>query len=189
MKYSLIFTLALVSVAGCRNREPAPAFQLPAATQTGANTMGFVVDDRVWQNHGRRCTMYGCHDNQLRGYVETEYNGAQEFVLTAGLNAKDIDEGFSLSIDSLRGPGVYDAELFPNSTTNSRLRNSLYFGNTKQNQSYWSRPQSSSRIVVTRLDTVARIISGTFEGRLYNLNDPAASVVIRDGRFDVKYEQ
>ena len=46
---------------------------------------------------------------------------------------------------------------------------------------------NATRIVLTRVDTVRRIVSGTFEGRLEDGFHPGNFITIRNGRFDMTY--
>ena len=40
---------------------------------------------------------------------------------------------------------------------------------------------------ITKVDTVNNFVSGTFEFKLFNTENPKDSIVITDGRFDMKY--
>ncbi|WP_162550068.1 hypothetical protein [Hymenobacter nivis] len=50
MKAFLLLSLALL--LGCKKTEQAPADQLPPATQTGANTLGCLVNGQPWTPQG-----------------------------------------------------------------------------------------------------------------------------------------
>lgn len=51
MKY-LLLVIPLALLLGCKKTSPAPADQLPPATQTGANTFGCLLNGQVWTPQG-----------------------------------------------------------------------------------------------------------------------------------------
>ena len=51
---------------------------------------------------------------------------------------------------------------------------------------YLTGPTSPGEVTITRFDTVARVVSGTFEARLREYNGPD-SVRITKGRFDCSF--
>ncbi|WBO83125.1 hypothetical protein [Hymenobacter yonginensis] len=188
----LRYTLFAVSfLSSCESTESEPKFKLPDISEKGANTLGFEVDDRVWINYGRRCFLFGggCSDNQIRAYSRV-YRGARIFSVSAGMTAGKRDEAFNFSIDSLYGPGTYASggpvqNLPAGSYATARDGLSLSDGFNKY--SYRSNYQNATRIVVTKVDTVEHIVSGTFEGVLEDGLKPGKNVRIRNGRFDVRY--
>ena len=53
---------------------------------------------------------------------------------------------------------------------------------------YWNNyPDASLNYEITRDDREARVLSGTFAGRLLNRDPPYDTLVVTDGRFDVTY--
>ena len=42
-------------------------------------------------------------------------------------------------------------------------------------------------VTLTRFDTVARVVSGTFEFNAENVMNPAQTISVTEGRFDIKY--
>lgn len=176
---------------GCNKSAPEPKLELPPITSVGANTMGFEVDGRVWVNYGRGCYGSGgggCFDNVLQAKAST-YRGVRRFSLSAGLLTPRHQEDFSFSIDSLRGPGTYPAGPPPASLPPGAVgtgANGIHLTEGRLRQSFVSRA-NATRIVLTRVDTVAHIVSGTFEGRLEDGFNPGTFVTIRNGRFDMTY--
>lgn len=49
--------------------------------------------------------------------------------------------------------------------------------------------KNSGTLVVTHLDTVAMVLSGNFEARLYNESNQADSINISQGRFDIQLKR
>jgi hypothetical protein len=176
---------------GCQTSDPEPALRLPPATTAGANTLGFEVDGRVWINYGRACFGLfggGCQDNVLRAQSRT-FRGVRSLSVTAGLATARHHEYFALSIDTLRGPGTYPAGPPPASLPAGAVStgaNGLSLTEANLRQYFVSRA-NATRIVLTRVDTVRRIVSGTFEGRLEEGFHPGTFATIRNGRFDITY--
>lgn len=178
-KYYLLLLLPLLGMAKCK-KEPVPAFSLPPASQVGANTLGFMVHGRVWQNYGVRCTFYGCDTNKV---ASSFHKSGMYFTLRAGQNARDVDESFGIVLDSIVGTGTY------RTISPRRAQRQLQFSERTAKQEYSTARPGSSTFVITRLDTARHILSGTFEGVLQSTTlGSTESVSITDGRFDVKYE-
>lgn len=180
----LLLLLPLLGMRSCE-KEPAPSFSLPPATQIGANTFGFVVGGRVWQNYGIRCTYFGCDTNKVHSNFSKYY---RRFELEAALTARNVDEHFSILIDSIAGPGTYLSARNPAGAVYRAQRDMLLTNETTR-QSYSTDRPGSGTFIITRLDTAKHIISGVFEGNLQNTtlgsND---SATITDGRFDIHYQ-
>ena len=201
MKPSLRLLLAGLAALlfGCETRDPflkppppqEPRLVLPAATAVGANTLGFELDGRAWVNYGRRCFLFGgggCSDNLVQ-VQSRAFRGGRSVIVSANLFTPQRDEHFSLSIDTLRGPGTYPAGppfvFLPPGTAGTGV-NGIRLTDVRSNRAYVSRA-NATRIVLTRVDTVRRIVSGTFDGQLEDGLNPGTFATIRNGRFDVTY--
>lgn len=184
--YHLLLLLPLLAMKKCE-REPAPVFKLPPATQSGANTFGFIIDGRVWQNYGWLPYTAGQSDN-LRASYSPRY-GSKNFSLNAGQIARDTYENFYLSIDSLTSIGTYRASKAPLPGANVRAERGFVFENQETQTVYsYLHKGSTATITITKLDTIQHIIAGTFEGILRTGNDSTKLVHITEGRFDVLYQ-
>jgi len=181
-----IFALAtLLALSSCQKNDISPN-ELPPATSTGAETLGFLVDNSGWAPAGRTCGIYGCSDNKVEAssYVA---NGRRLLLLIADRTDGSRNESFQLQLDSLAGPGVYRSNSGGPGATGGEGGTKLYFANSKQSQQYQSRPGTAT-ITITKVDTVQNIVSGTFEGQLTSLSGTAA-VQVAGGRFDVLYNR
>jgi len=195
--------LSLASLAallfGCQVSDPfpkpppkqEPSLVLPTATTVGANTLGFEINGRVWVNYGRSCFLFnggGCYDNVVQ-VQSCAFRGRRSVTVSANLLTPQRDEYFSLSIDSLRGPGTYPAGppfvTLPPGTAGTGV-NGIRLNDSRFNRAYVSRA-NATRIVLIRVDTVHHIVSGTFEGQLEDGLNPGTFATIRNGRFDVTY--
>lgn len=189
----LLVLPALFLLQNCAKNDTEPTFTLPEATTVGANTVGFEVDDRVWVNYGSHCYMGGggCSDNIISAMV-LRYGKVSRLNFTAALTTKQRDEYFEFSIDTLRGPGVYESGKpltnLPAGTV-ADPENGLSLSAENSKKQYRGYVQGGTRIVLTKVDTVQHIISGTFEGRLEDSWHRGNFITIRYGRFDVTYGQ
>jgi len=178
----LLLLLPLMSMTRCV-LEPAPPFTLPAPTTEGANTMGLVVDGRTWRNFD------GEFGGGIDGNLQGRYDRASGyFELNAWLRAKDISESFGLMLDSLRQPGTHPITYRPEPGASLRGMRTLIFRANDSDEPYTTQERGSAgSITITRLDTVQRIVSGTFSGNLFRSGTRTKSVSITDGRFDLRY--
>jgi hypothetical protein len=177
----LLFTLSFLS---CR-REKVPDLSLPAITQTGQNTLGFLMDDKVWINYGRRCTFAGCNDNKVSAYLYKQPNGDFDLGVSAGytVTSATIDQSFFFTTKNVTTPGVF----FLDSNLNRKMT-FIASNYTQFYKEYKSRFPNSCVLNITKFDTANRIIAGTFYGVLYNTTNSNDSVKVQDGRFDAQLD-
>ena len=174
----LLFTLTLT--LSCCNKDDNPSSskdQLPAETQTGANTVGCLVNGKVFLPHAGGINP---EVNCFYQYIDNEFyfnlhftdlrNGGNESVVvqvnkinlqvgqTYPLNRNIINDG-----DFTGGGGIY---------TPSAIR---YYTNTIK----------TGELKITLLDLTNSIISGTFW--FDAVNSTGETVQIRSGRFDWNY--
>ncbi|GAB3847958.1 hypothetical protein GCM10028822_10100 [Hymenobacter terrigena] len=117
-------------------------------------------------------------------YYNTKGN---ELILSAYLTTGNRSEDFSIVCDSLVEAGV--VKILPPSTRSFNTRNGHigYVNRLPGDSHYGTFDASRTQIQITRFDTVAHIISGTFDGYLQNHTNFNQSVTVSEGRFDVKY--
>ncbi|MBN8685064.1 MAG: hypothetical protein J0L99_20620 [Chitinophagales bacterium] len=185
----LPLALAFTALSGCEKEEndlppyvPPPTVDynvLPPATQEGLNTFGCKVNGKVWVP---RVQLYWSILRPIDANV-SEKNGTGGGAITCRLVAPDqkLDEWMSMYIgDSFFQTGKYCAisdgcYLLYHSSDNKQY-SSIYNAN------------ADNCVTITRIDSAANIISGTFEFIVYkdsvNLNN---KIEITEGRFDLKY--
>ncbi len=184
-----LFLLLLLLLPGCRPDDPEVALTLPAETREGKNTIGFLLNGKVWVNQGRDCSFSsGCRESlESSSYP---HGGGRTFSLQA-LQASRRDQKpavlqyLSITLDTIKGPGVYLID-------GTRLNADLYFRDAlRQESDYYGVDSTKTPFTlhVTTIDTVANIIAGRFEGILYDDVNKQDSIIIREGRFDVKTDQ
>jgi len=196
MKLLLPFAwLASASFAAC-SLPPAPAeptLVLPPVSAVGANTLGFEVDGRAWTTYGQSCFLLngGGRDNTLYAHsYRFPGGGRRQLSVSTNLDTKQRHEFFVLKLDSLGGPGVYAAGRARTLALPAGVPNNVYgpmlTDDTKRTV-YVGGSRNAVQVVLTRVDTIQRIVAGTFDGQLENFAAPGQYVTLRRGRFDVKY--
>lgn len=178
-----ILLLALIFLS-CR-REQVPNLSLPPNTQTGQNTLGFFVENKVWTNYGRRCAIAGCNDNKVSAEFYKQPNG--DFILSLGaaysVSSQTIDQSFGFVTTNITKPGTFALD--------SSLGHQVLYVASHYSQSYKDYKNSLPNkfvLTITKFDTTNKIVAGTFNGVLYNRFNLADSVLIKDGRFDAQLD-
>jgi hypothetical protein len=193
IKLLLVVILCSSIFAACKKTktpEPEPVItgdQLPAITQTGANTFGCVVNGNVWIPQGTDGSLV----NSKLTIDNTTTNGM--FLLINYRVFNGFKDRIVFYSDSIKGVGTYPVKtnskaLFTygkykpdNSASFCEFDNSNYgtFGGNIYN--------IDGYIKVTRYDIVNKIYSGEFEISFVNNSCELGSPVkITGGRFDYK---
>jgi hypothetical protein len=177
--YAYLLPLALL----CSCKKDQTEFSLTSATQSGANTLSCLVDGRVYVAYGRRCTDFGSTCEEA---LEVRYKAKQgRLTINSVLSTAERDERLAITCDSVFVPGVVAGAQQPFSYRSAGL------GYTIDRLNYATADRTRTRIMITRLDTVNHIISGSFEGYLKSLllnpTTEKPAVLVSDGRFDIKY--
>lgn len=184
-KTRLIILLFTFTAFSCR-REQIPALSLPSLTQTGQNTLGFLLDNKVWTNYGRRCTFLGgCNDNKVTAEFYKQPNGDFVLSVSAAYNvaSQNLDQYFAFSTTNITNTGTVSLD--------SSAGHQVLFIANSSSQSYKDYTNSlpgKFQLTITRFDTTNKIVSGTFGGVLYHRFNFADSLKLQDGRFDIQLE-
>lgn len=167
---------------------------LPPLTTVGANTFGCYVNGKLWlpkadwkayadPEYFRLLSGLSEGAPYLGGYMKakTSTDSARQtisFGFSGNLRGKGI---FHTNLDGLIDPGKFEVRVL------DHLSGKFYYPD-------YSRLTQSNRLEVTHLDTVLNILSGEFSFTLYEgwdnkITNRKDSLVITNGRFDVKYSQ
>ena len=151
---------------------------LPDATQTGANTMGAIVNNRAWVANGG--TGFNSPDPVEGGYLASRsYDETRNNVLKSAYR-KD-KTSFQIYIRNVSQPG----EFLLNTTTN------LFGGELRQPHNYgayyipgkvfMTTSRYTGKVIITKADTINKIVSGIFAFKAVHGKD---TVTVTHGRFD-----
>ncbi|GAB1463104.1 hypothetical protein MASR2M52_11350 [Pedobacter sp.] len=143
--------------------------QLPAATQTGANTFGFLLNGEVWLPKG------GLLDQKLDLTYDPTYAGGSFGIFANRLLSSEDKMKLSIGLTGVNKTGTY---YFNN--------NGVIYRNSKSDCYYFENRIVSGSLTITKLDLINKFISGTFEFKLEK--DGCLTINATQGRFDLKIE-
>ncbi|WP_066756831.1 hypothetical protein [Crocinitomix algicola] len=168
--FVMIIATVLLSVSCKKNKDK--KLTLPPATQTGENTLGFLIDDQVWIANG---------GGYYPSFSSKSYNSGEDVFGMISYNTKNFNctSRFFFTIFNFNGTGTY-------TSNDIDLYTSVFYG-CSENFKYPGCKLDTSginSITITYFSLTERIASGTFNLTLINPKNNE-QVLIRDGRFDV----
>lgn len=178
MKYLFLTLVLLTGITACNNDDDKaaqdPVNLLPAATQTGENTFGCLLDGEVFLPSGGINPLDCVYQYVDGGY----YLGLQ------GNKRNSDGDLVGISI------GTNELQIFQNETyqlLENRSGNALaiysFYSNSINN--YYTSQTHTGELTITKLDTENQIVSGTFWFDVQDNQDVVHQ--IREGRFDMQY--
>jgi hypothetical protein len=177
MKNLLFGLAALLLLATCTQPDP-----LPEPTQGGKQTFGCYVNGKPFVPDG------GTGWNATKPIVvyytgRRGENGAVHEYYYIDAVSRDGQRMFIIVSDPFRpGPRILDKEFIPITWPNVLNDAAAYQG---PGGTFFTGPPHTGRLVLTRADTTAGILSGTFEFRAVD-RKTGEVVEVTDGRFDVR---
>ncbi len=175
---------AALATTGCKKKDPEP--ELPPATQTGANTFGCRLNGELWLPGGYRngagrelkFTLYFPYKGQFKG----------EFALNASRQNDRVDDEVQLALNAVDHVGSYalDTDAAPYPWALPWLDQGMYNSSKPTKGSYITSTAHTGTLTVTRLDTVAHVIAGTFSFTAKEIGG-TKTFSVTDGRFDINY--
>ena len=173
LSLGIIVLYCLFCFVQCKKSNPV-SNGLPAATQDGKNTLGFLLNGRPWKPQGVRGT------GNLSIDFDPSFNQGIFNIVAYNFNTP-LSEQFII--------GVKDSLNFINAPiTLSLNRSSLYSISYNKPCDYFNQLNdvtSSGSMTITKLDRINHIISGTFTASMIKIG--CTEIKITDGRFDLKY--
>ena len=145
---------------------------LPPVTMEGKNTLGFLLDGKVWVPYNPNP---GLFTPTMEFYMDRTVLGGEARLI----RGKETNQQINLTLDVKNGEDTYyfkkgyiGFEFFNNKKTGESCN--IYKNHT-----------DDSYVKITKLDWASRIISGTFEFPMM-VSDCQDTVSITNGRFDLK---
>ena len=177
LKLPIILTLlyCLFCFAECKKNKP-DSNGLPAATQDGKNTLGFLLNGQPWKPQGSNGTANLSID--FDAGVNNGVCGISAYRIITSDNREYCGVGIK---DSLN----FDTAPFTISLTNTSLYRFLFSNNNCEFFSTDIDTQVNGTLTVSKLDRTNRIISGIFNATLSKTG--CTEIKITDGRFDMKF--
>jgi len=192
-----VLLLLVFSYLGCYRDEDGVIRQkrpteLPPITTEGKNTFGCLVDGELLVPYPIKLIgkdnfvkSFGINED-LEGFLQVGATmkgetGYESRSVSLNLLSRVFDEGeYVLYTDST----TYNSSGFPNNIDYVRVRITDESGNATFDS--WRVPNPDcGRLNVLRLDTLSRIIAGTFY--FDAVNKEGDTIKVTDGRFDLKY--
>jgi hypothetical protein len=166
----ITWTLVLLfGTLGCEKDVP-----FPKLTQEGLNTFGVKINGVKWFPKAGLSFTGGGH--KLRGwYLPQEHVVAIE--ACKGVN----DEVIILTVVDVKGVGAY--HLNADSTKGSKTQ----FHGKNIDDRYFLLSTENNTLIITKLDTVEKVISGTFNAHMVGLRNQTVKK-LSEGVFDIRYE-
>jgi hypothetical protein len=180
MKTLLTFYFIIISATlfSCKKE----ISELPAATQSGANTFGCRVDGNFWVPSG-----FGIISTAPK--LEARLAGDDLFINARNFSGSPTETELEIFIRNVTG----NANYFLNTTTGypASLDNSYaYYVHrhfTPDNE-WITSAQYTGVVTITKIDSVNHFVSGTFQFQAINLYNTPQPLNVTDGRFDVKLQ-
>ena len=174
----LLFGSALLLLSSqCKKSDKSPPLtelqKLPAITQGGRNTFGCLINGKAFVPGGG-----GIFANTFSVIYDPTFQGGY-FAITARHYFDNTNQTVSLGADTIHSIGTYNLQL--------RSRYGIFYvdGRTSCNFYTLYDPPISGTLTITRFDTIAGVISGTFGFKVAKVN--CGTIDGTDGRFDVRY--
>ena len=179
--------LAALLLPACEKDNVGPD-GLVKATQEGKDTGDFLVDGVAFNPRPR---VSSPATSPVGAYWDHLYAKDSNFDLSFFRQGDDKKEkSLNIIMSNVRRAGTYPmidiANPFVIAGAKSYIIYTLPGTYPAIRKQYLTGPTSPGEVIITRFDTVARVISGTFEARLQEYNGPD-SVRITKGRFDLKF--
>jgi len=190
IKLLIPFAFMVIVFVSCRKEDTTNQLGLPEKTQTGNQTIGFLSNESIWTNSGQYCDQ---SSGACRQNIHAYYYPGNTIVLICAdkntitkTNEKKI-EAFTLVVDvTQKGTLTFQ---------NGNLQDAnMFIVEGKDKYAYYpSLIEPDFRATVSKFDTLNKIISGEFSGKLYKQNVSGTagisapdSLIIKEGRFDIK---
>jgi hypothetical protein len=165
--YISLILFLLTSCEGCKDDpEPIPEIdKLPAATQTGAQTFGCLIDGKAWVVKGP-FYLFGMYQEGILSISADQRTDKIDRGLTMDLSAQNLQPTTYLLTKLPAGRGVLSDSI--------------------EGCSYETSDEVQGTLTITSFDPSHLILSGTFEFEAYSTNCDKI-VRVTEGRFDLKY--
>lgn len=177
-KIALVAAVALVGFASCKKEIET----LPENTQSGAGTFGAKLNGENWgpMKAGILPTA---------PILEANFAGNNSYLINArNFSRTPIETEMEIYLKSVTGPGTYPLNKTTNKSPNQSASYAYYVKRNLNVEDEWiTSAAAGGEVVVTKLDTANRILSGTFQFTA-NAKYGSAPITVTEGRFDVKIQ-
>lgn len=195
-----LFLCILIAVFSCNKEDDYDLHKypgLPDATREGKHTLGCLINGKPWVASKDGDWIIGFPSPKVVGvyygeyrkniadfdtfYLENHFKLRKEENCPTG-SGYCIKEDFNIYLQPVKKIGVL------NNQSLSKFLFRYYIDNINQERKlYIIDSLVSPYIQITKLDTVHNIVSGLFDFRLKEIDEPKDTLHISQGRFDAEY--
>lgn len=165
-------------------KDKSPEEQLPPETQTGAGTFGCLVNGNIFKPKGD--PFGGPILSASYQYLNTSSSSGYFFSVSARNTTTAATKGISINTDSLpiqQGQTIVLKKFGKKGAASGQF--SIFDNNTLSFNEYLTTALVTGELKIAKLDSINRIVSGTFW--FDAVNSTGEKVQVRNGRFDMKY--
>jgi hypothetical protein len=178
MKNILLIAIAFTCFASCKKEIE----NLPATTETGANTFGARINGENWGPLG-----FGIVPTAPT--LEARFWGdSSVFINARNFSRSPVETEMEIFLENISGPGIYPIKqttaVFPNHSASYVYYLKRKFSVTDE---WVTSSTATGQVQVTKMDWANKIISGSFSFTA-DAKYGSAPVVVTEGRFDVKIQ-
>ncbi len=177
MKKIVPFLLLIILFASCKK----DVRELPPATQTGANTFGAKVNGSFWVPQG-----FG--PIPANDILQVRMAGNDLRIDAQNFSSSPNETEFILTVKGITGPGTYLLNKLVTHPTSDESYAYYVKRNFTPKNEWLTSDENTGSVTITFLDTVNRIVSGTFQFNMLNIYNAPEPLSVTEGRFDVKWQ-
>lgn len=181
----LLLLALLITATACKKEDPEAS--LPAITQQGLNTGGFLVNGQAYSARNWSASFLRTVEALERGYstlasrpYELDVNSVKDgqgVAITLFLRKPQLGE-MAFNQDTQLPPTAFDSTVFDHAA--------VYLYHDGKVEVYQTSARHTGRVIFTRADEAALVSAGTFEFTAESSLDPRKTVTVSAGRFDRK---
>jgi hypothetical protein len=194
MKKLLLILMIATSLFSCRktydNTNDTNKIILPQYSEAGSSTFGFMLNNSVWTVFGKHKANNGFGPYWMNNTFDVSsfgpadsvriVAGGQMTIVQSDSATTDVSAGFSFIPTIPYKKSYFLTNVYPgNFSIVDKIHNRYYQVNPL-------RPLVLEVTKFDKIDDLQRILSGRFNGVLYNEVNPNDSIIVSDGRFDTK---
>ena len=178
----LLIIIACANIfAACKKdkTEPTELSKLPAATQTGANTFGCIVNGKAWV--AQTDCKFLCN-SPFKMFYDASLGGGLSIISSIELGANGTNQQIIFSFDSTN----FKTSFIYNNNINMKFAYQDLINHTPCSslRSIDLGVLTIGKVILSRYDLTTGIVSGTFEFTLSK--NGCETISVTEGRFDKK---
>lgn len=174
--YGLSLLCLFILIISCKKDE---LEALPDATQSGANTLGAIVNGKAWVANGG--PGFNAPDPVEAGYLGARPHDETRNNIIIEAYRKD-KTGFQFYLRDVSKPGEYPLTSTTVLFGDLQRQPQNYGAYYVPGKLYMTNSSYTGKVIITRADTVSGVVSGTFAFKAVHGLD---SVMVSYGRFDL----